>query len=341
VYAAEALALARQRDDRPAIANALRLLGNVAELQNNTPQAMALYQQSLAVSRELGDPEYIVHSLVEVGLSTPGSEGLALLDEALARARVLGNQALLALVLLQLGGRLRFEDHDIASARALALLEEARALFHARGDRWDYAVTLANLGALARDQGDYARATSLLEEGLALAQDMGNRMLIADVSHNLGETALMHGDIVRAEELEDVARAIWREMRQDFIALTELNLGYLALLRGEVGLARILFAESFPIVREHRRWIPWWLVAFASVEATQSQVERAARLFGAAEGLRVVPLRPAHRREIARHIVSVRAQLGDAAFAAAWAAGQAMTLAQAVAEALAEMQSND
>jgi hypothetical protein len=36
-----------------------------------------------------------------------------------------------------------------------------------------------------------------------------------------------------------------------------------------------------------------------------------------------------------RHVAEVRAQLGDAAFAAAWAAGRTLPLEDAIAEALA------
>jgi len=147
----------------------------------------------------------------------------------------------------------------------------------------------------------------------------------------------MQGNAVRAEALEQVALALWREVGHYLSTLPRLNLAYLALQRGDVAQARVLLAESFPIEREQqlwRWWIPWWLAAFASLAATQDQAERAARLFGAAEALGGASPVPAHRRESARHVATVRAQLDEGAFAAAWAAGQAMTLEQAVAEAL-------
>ena len=115
----------------------------------------------------------------------------------------------------------------------------------------------------------------------------------------------------------------------------QLNLGYLALQRGDVAQARVLLAASFAIARgDPRRITAWWVAAFASLAAVQGQADRAARLFGAAEALAVWPARLAHRREIARHAAAARAQLGDAAFAAAWAEGQALTLEQAAGEAL-------
>src|SRR5262249_53366875 len=155
-------------------------------------------------------------ALLEVRSLTPGPAGLALLEEALVRARALGDPAVIAMVLLELGGRLRFEQPGVVYARAPALLEAANTLFRAAGEKGGYAATLNNLGALARDQGDYARATTLLEEALALAREKGNKEEIADVSHNLGETALMQGDTARAEALEQAALALWREVGSDY-----------------------------------------------------------------------------------------------------------------------------
>jgi hypothetical protein len=64
---------------------------------------------------------------------------------------------------------------------------------------------------------------------------------------------------------------------------------------------------------------------------------RAARLFGAVEAPHetlVAPLVPLYREYYQRRVTAARAQLDEAAFAAAWAAGRALTLAQAIAEAL-------
>jgi hypothetical protein len=71
----------------------------------------------------------------------------------------------------------------------------------------------------------------------------------------------------------------------------------------------------------------------------QGQPLKAARIFGAAEALRVAsaaPLWPVERVHHDRRVAALRATLGEAAFAAAWAAGRALPLAQAVDYALEE-----
>ena len=63
----------------------------------------------------------------------------------------------------------------------------------------------------------------------------------------------------------------------------------------------------------------------------------AARLFGAADGLRETagaPPFPPDRTRNQRSLAVARSQVDDTSFAAAWAEGRAMTLEQAIAEAL-------
>jgi hypothetical protein len=83
--------------------------------------------------------------------------------------------------------------------------------------------------------------------------------------------------------------------------------------------------------------IAWCLAGLGSVAALGEEPERAARLWGAAERLReAIGCRPAPAARLTyeRAQAATRAQVGEAAFAAAWAEGQAMTLEQAHAEAL-------
>lgn len=68
-----------------------------------------------------------------------------------------------------------------------------------------------------------------------------------------------------------------------------------------------------------------------------AQTEQAARLFGAEQALResinAAPV-PGIRADHEHTLSEVRAQMGEAAFAAAWAEGQAMSLEKTVAYAL-------
>jgi hypothetical protein len=83
------------------------------------------------------------------------------------------------------------------------------------------------------------------------------------------------------------------------------------------------------------------LIGFAVIAATQAKEERAARLLGAADGLRKVVGPPPHpqpttwqRDRAERTLASVRAALGDERFTAARAEGHAMSLERAIAYAI-------
>jgi hypothetical protein len=100
-----------------------------------------------------------------------------------------------------------------------------------------------------------------------------------------------------------------------------------------------LFAESLVCFRETgSTWgVAECLIGLVRVAEAQGQLERAVRLFGAAESLRIasgVHMDPAERADDDRRLAAARSHLDDARFASMWAAGQAMSLEQAIAEAL-------
>lgn len=86
-------------------------------------------------------------------------------------------------------------------------------------------------------------------------------------------------------------------------------------------------------------YIPSVIDSLAATAAAQSQMERAARLWGAAESLREAMgalLPSSERSERDRSIAAVCSALSKEAFATAWAEGSGMSLERAVEYALAE-----
>ncbi len=77
-------------------------------------------------------------------------------------------------------------------------------------------------------------------------------------------------------------------------------------------------------------------VGLAGVAAVTGQAERAARLFGAADGLLQNisnQLEPVDRAAYAYALAIVQSQLDDAVFQTAWAAGRSLSQEQVLAEA--------
>jgi hypothetical protein len=116
-------------------------------------------------------------------------------------------------------------------------------------------------------------------------------------------------------------------------------LGEAALAQGDLGDAATWLMQALNVNRKigDRAGIAWVMAGLGSVAALNEEPERAARLWGAAEALRVAfgarPA-PAARATYERAVASARAQLGVDVFAAAWAEGQALTLEQAISKAL-------
>jgi hypothetical protein len=59
------------------------------------------------------------------------------------------------------------------------LYEQGLAIFRELGDRWGIAGTLADLGSLAREQGNYPSAHSLYRESIKLFQELEHKRGIA------------------------------------------------------------------------------------------------------------------------------------------------------------------
>jgi len=131
---------------------------------------------------------------------TRGDHGRArtLYEESLAMQRELGPGRGLADALLNLGN-VAFEQGEMA--RAGALYEESLAAFRQSGHTWGIAIALNNLGLVERELGNPARAQTLLEEALTLQRGLDNTEGMADSLSSLGELALKRGDLTRARAL--------------------------------------------------------------------------------------------------------------------------------------------
>jgi hypothetical protein len=115
--------------------------------------------------------------------------------------------------------------------------------------------------------------------------------------------------------------------------------------QGDFSAARAALKESMEIFRHRRdkRGIAEGLAGFARVARAQRDVERAARLFGAAESLHQIigpRLNAFDHHDHASVVATLRSALGCEAFTTAWAQGRAMTTAQAIAYALEESEIN-
>jgi predicted ATPase/DNA-binding SARP family transcriptional activator len=226
--------------------------------------------------------------------------------------------------------------------RAIAHLEESLALRRRLEDHTGVMVTLAWLGGAALQLDDLDRAEAYCRESLVMAQGKGpaGNSVAAFVLSRLGDIADLRGDYDTARSLYESGLALWREMdSKNGIVCGLGSLGALAASRGHYGQAIPLLRDMLSLAWEtqDRLHVVHALAWLARVAAGLKQTERAVRLLGQVDVLAMTTgfgFAPDDRTECGGVLASARAQLGDAAFEAAWAAGQALPLEQVVQVAL-------
>jgi predicted ATPase/DNA-binding NarL/FixJ family response regulator/DNA-binding XRE family transcriptional regulator len=243
-------------------------------------------------------------ALVGVGLLTAYlgeyAAGAARLAEGLELARALCDGCAVVSSLSMLIHLAWVQDQPERVPALAAELESARSI----ADPCSLGFALRELGLLALEAGDLAAATGYLEEALALCRDAGNEHGTAHVLGTLAAVAHAQGDLGRAKNL----------------------------MTQSLELARAL---------GHPRAITWPASVAVCLSAERAPAAVLARLLGAVDTLRSrvsFPLSPRRQAAYDQLVATVRADLGEEAFAAGWAVGRGMSADQLVEEALAALE---
>jgi len=220
--------------------------------------------------------------------------------------------------------------------RGIALHTEGAAISRALGDNATLALCLADRGAALALMGDFGPAAVDLQESVALARTAGAQVPLIVALVNRGILYMLRGTPVEAIPALGEALTLAQLLNSARgRALSEVVLGLSWLYLGDAEQAEAHLTEALPILRriDDRIFIMHTLVGYGSIAALRTQTERAARLLGAAEGLRILLSADIPRVFLAGLepiIASIRAQLGEESFARVWGEGQGMHLEQAL-----------
>jgi len=256
------------------------------------------------------------------------AHALAVSGHNRARAKVLFSAALLATL-----------QGDWPEAKRLSELCHQFSL--QIGEPGLAARSLLTLGRVTVAQGDHVRACTLLEEAAELATEIDDTTTHAMAHFNLGYAALSVGNYVRARKEIEAAREHFDENADLYGRARSLaGLGSVALHEGRPDEAVVKLRQSLVISRTlgDQDDIVWAL-QLLGVAVCEWHREKAARLLGAAEGLREtlgISLSGAELVLHERAVASLRSTFGSEAPDAAWAAGRDLALPQAIEQALAE-----
>jgi tetratricopeptide (TPR) repeat protein len=337
-------------------------------------------EDTFAHDRSLPDPLRAA-VLVQAGFAAQGGNDLvaaaALTEESLDLTRALGDQTAIASTLSRLANiALLLGEHGHVEQ----CLDECLPAYRAMGSQGGLAYALCLAGVAALDQGTYEVADALLQESLEIYRALGLSPMVANGLHCLASVALAQQNLDRAEALEQESLALYRTLsrpgacagvvaklawiayrRSDYERAATLyaegealcreidersqavvrGLGWVAYRKGDVPRARILQEEALRLTQEmDRRGIPYALTALAVLLCTgatdHARHAKAVCLFGAAERHRRTGLDELYHDQAAHAdaLGAARVLLGEPAFTQAWSAGQAMPLEAAIALAL-------
>jgi non-specific serine/threonine protein kinase len=225
-------------------------------------------------------------------------------------------------------------------AEQVRLIQESLVLARELGDKKRIAWSLMEMGLAERDFRRYTEAIQFLTESLAMFQELNENLWVCRTSFLLAETHMANGELEAAKPLWNYGLKLCREENDKWqISWGLEGLGHIERLEGRLEQARELYLESLHLKVSvmDRAGIIYSLEALAQLAAMLNQFERAAVLWGMAEGLRQtfkLQLPPSREELYTSLIPEARAQLGEEVFAAVWSQGQSMEMRQAIDYAL-------
>lgn len=318
-------------------AKALNGAGVLAESQGDCAAAELLHTESLALSRELGDPRGIAWSLNNLGVVAIDQgdfdRATTLLEESLAVAEAASDAAGIAAALTDLGPLAHYLGQR---DQAVELLHRALVVVRKLGNASQLARVLNNLGTLELERGNYDEAQSFFAESLPLHRIIGDKQGIASNLNNLGEVA-------RGLEEEESAQALYAESHafaveagnRLYAAIALENLAALAVRRNDDRVAEEHYREALPLyhVAGDGLGVAACLTGLAEMARCRNDAVTAARWLGATAAVRTAhDLPPSDEIDEGAIEREARAALGDVAFEAAWQTGRDSPLERVIAE---------
>jgi predicted ATPase/DNA-binding SARP family transcriptional activator/DNA-binding CsgD family transcriptional regulator len=187
----------------------LVILGWVALDREEHDQASELFEERLALSREMGDTWALATSLSNLALVSHSrgdyERASELYEQSMDFSRMQTDKLTLAGNLINLA-LVVYSQGDLEQAAQLT--EEGVALQRELGARGWVALGLCNLGWMALLQDDLGRAADLYRESLSLSWDTGMNPLVQSTSEGLACVAGARGETERAARLWGAAQAL-------------------------------------------------------------------------------------------------------------------------------------
>ena len=198
-YLQESLALAQIYDDAMGESIALNILGQIASLEGDLPQAESLCRQAIKLKRTIGDQWGITYSLTYLGRVAQSqgkyNEANRLFQESKTIYEEIGDKRGIAFAVSNLADTtVMVHDYD----NAQWLYQEALELYRTIGNLMEASQTLIKLGSIACTQRQFEVAEVSLHEGLALAWSIRSTPALLVGLVGMAELNVATSDLVTA-----------------------------------------------------------------------------------------------------------------------------------------------
>jgi predicted ATPase/transcriptional regulator with XRE-family HTH domain len=308
--------------------------------QGDNRKALQLAEDNLVLAIKLTDMDFLGFAYHAHGVVLWKLKEYAAANEqcehALALFRTLEIRSAVAGVLQTLGS-IALNQNRLPLAKSY--LEECMQIFQEFENTIEFNTALSDLGLLAYLLNDFSTARVHQEKSLSLFRKAGNIAGIEMTLNRLGDVARCENNYEEALALYTEAMTIYRESGDKYeIACLLHNLGCVEQHFDRHTEARALFVDGLQLQCElnNNAGIAECLVGIAYVLLFAGEMERPARLFGAAEVMREnagAVLWPANRVEYEVNLLRLDRFMDKGELAKAWREGGSMSLDQAIQEA--------
>jgi tetratricopeptide (TPR) repeat protein/transcriptional regulator with XRE-family HTH domain len=209
-------------------------------------------EQAIAMARRLNDDTLLAIALLHQGqaLFKQGKYAPAqqLLDEAHERASSVGDGWLLGEILLMLGNLARFR---VSSEAAEQFFQQSLDLARQTRDPKQMSNALSNLGSIASDRGRYDEAITYQEQALAISRSIDDRQAMTKLNANLSSIAYLRGDLVTGEAYGQEALALARDIGfLDATSAVLTNMGSAAVDQHDFAKAESYLTDALDAARQ-------------------------------------------------------------------------------------------
>jgi predicted ATPase/DNA-binding SARP family transcriptional activator len=331
-------ALFEEIGDKNRIGDCLQFLEN---RETDLQKRMQISVAEMAIQKESGDIDGIATAAQQLGWSFfllgDFTRAGQCFQESFENYKQVGNQWSMANLLSALGHTTCSQgDHS----QAELYFSQAADMYQEVGDFTSYTVSILEKILDLTAVGFYEQTHVFLEIALKFGRELSNDPIIAQVGLLQARLDWMFGDLDQAAQRLEEARVILKDNETISVLISPQHLsGRLALSRGDLSLANAHFKGALQHFAQYSVDVVIFLDDLASLAVRPRDMERAARLFGACDGLSpslIYAFSPIERGWREQDIKSARSILGNECYQAQFDLGRAMSLEQAVAYALGE-----